>query len=65
MARVLVDKDMCTGHARCNAVSPEVFPLDDDGFVAVTDEVVDDDAAQDAEAGAFACPERAIRVTAQ
>ena len=28
-----VDSAKCTGHARCNAVAPQVFTVDADGLV--------------------------------
>ena len=38
--RVTVDADRCEGHARCWAVCPEVFDLDDEGHaVVLVDEV--------------------------
>ncbi len=58
---VNVEQSACAGHGQCNATSPNVYKLDDDGFclpvgvVAVEDE-------RDARAGAAACPEQAITV---
>jgi ferredoxin len=57
-----VDHDKCSGHARCNVTSAELFPLDDDGYVSI-DEVEVPAALEDsARSGATACPERAITV---
>ena len=52
----------CVGHARCAAVAPDVFELDDNGYL--TPGVKDVPAGQEAAAmrGARACPERAILV---
>jgi ferredoxin len=61
--KVIVDKDKCTGHARCNAVAPEVYPLDHDGYNALTEGEVPAGQEQHARDGAAACPERAIAVT--
>lgn len=58
---IVVDQDRCMGHARCNAIAPEVYPLDDEGFVMIDRAEVDDPAA--AASGAAACPERAITVS--
>jgi ferredoxin len=57
-----VDNGKCQGHARCNAVAPEVFELDDLGYVATPSGEVA--AAQEANArkGAAACPEQALQV---
>ena len=61
--RVTVDADRCEGHARCWAVSPEVFALDDEGHAVVADPKVPaglEDKVREAERN---CPERAITVT--
>ena len=57
--KIRIDKAKCVGNARCAAVS-ELFPLDEDGYIAV--EEIDVPAAQEALArrGAHACPERII-----
>lgn len=62
MASIDVDRTVCTGHARCHATSPELFPLDDDGFVDIGHVEIPEDALAKAQAGADACPERAIRI---
>jgi ferredoxin len=50
------------GNARCAAVSEELFPLDEVGYIAV--EEVDVPAGKEdiARRGARACPERIIRI---
>jgi ferredoxin len=61
--RVRVDNAKCTGHARCNAVGPDVFPLDDVGYCAVRGAVdVAPGLEPQARDGAAACPERAIEI---
>jgi ferredoxin len=63
LVRIAVDNSKCSGHARCNATAPQVYPIDDDGYVALHGEVeVDDALLAQAEAGAAACPERAITI---
>jgi ferredoxin len=59
---VEVDHDRCTGHARCNAESPEIFELDEFGYSSITRLTVASDRRAEADAGASACPERAIAV---
>ena len=64
LLRVRVDRERCQGHARCFALAPELFALDEfgngrergDGLVAATLE----DKARLAQAN---CPELAIEVT--
>jgi len=58
--KIRINKAACVGHARCAAVSEELFPLDDDGYIAV--ERIDVPAGMEdhARRGARACPERII-----
>ena len=60
--RVTIDKDRCAGHARCNAVPPQLFHLDDDGYIAVDGFEVPAGSEADAELGADSCPEQVITV---
>jgi ferredoxin len=60
--RVTVDADRCEGHARCWAVCPEVFELDDEGHAVVTVAQVPADLEDKARDAARNCPERAIEV---
>ncbi len=58
--KLRIDKAKCVGNARCAAVSEELFPLDEDGYIAV--EQIDVPAGKEglARRGARACPERII-----
>jgi ferredoxin len=58
--KICIDKDDCVGNARCAAVAPELFPLDDDGYIAVSEIDVPPGAEELARRGARACPERII-----
>ena len=60
--KIRIDKAHCVGNARCAAVAPDLYPLDDDGYIAV--EEIDVPPGQEALArrGARACPERIIVV---
>jgi ferredoxin len=57
-----VDQQLCTGHARCNVLAPEVYPLDDNGYCAVTELEVPAGLEAQARTGAAGCPERAITI---
>lgn len=58
---VSVDNDKCSGHARCAAVSEELFTLDDDGYCNIgKDRPVPPDMETTARAGADSCPEGAL-----
>jgi len=60
--KIRIEKSACVGNARCAAVSEALFPLDDDGYIAI--EAFDVPAGQEkaAKNGARACPERIIFV---
>ena len=60
--RILVDRGKCCGHARCNAKAPDLFALDDLGYVSVDELEVPEGEEGSARAAAAACPERAITV---
>jgi ferredoxin len=58
--RIVVDSGLCSGHARCNATADDLFPLDDLGYVAVTDPEVPAGQEKRARDAVGACPERAL-----
>ncbi len=58
--KIRIDKAKCAGNARCAAVSPELFPLDDEGYIAVREIDVPPGMEALARRGARACPERII-----
>lgn len=62
--RFTVDAALCAGHGTCQAIAPDVFDIDDDGFNGDAGRTVDvapehESAARE---GAGACPEQAIQV---
>ncbi|MET8169010.1 ferredoxin [Streptomyces sp. NPDC005329] len=58
--KITIDKAGCSGHARCAAVAPGLFHLDDDGYALPVDGEVPQGLEQAARDGETACPERAI-----
>lgn len=58
--KIRINKAACVGNARCAAVSAELFPLDDEGYIAVEEIVVPEGQEALARRGARACPERII-----
>lgn len=60
--KIRIDKSACVGNARCAAISPELFPLDEDGYIAVEEIDVPPGMEQLARRGARACPEKIIVV---
>ncbi len=60
--KVRIDKAACVGNARCWAVSPELFPLDDDGYILVEEVEVPAGMEDLARRGVRACPERVMQI---
>ena len=60
--KILVDRARCAGHARCHAAAPELFRLDDDGYIGVESFQVAAGLEEAARRGAQSCPERALRI---
>lgn len=58
--RIIADQKLCSGHARCAAVAPDVFDLTDDGYIAFAEKTVSPDQEAAARRGVRACPERAL-----
>jgi ferredoxin len=61
--RVTVDRGRCSGHARCAALAPEIYQLDDEGYSNANDQQVPAELEPAARRGALACPEQAIMIT--
>jgi ferredoxin len=62
--RIRVDTEKCSGHARCLALAPEVYDLDDLGYNVTPVKDVALEFAEAARKGAEACPEQAIMIEA-
>lgn len=60
--RVLNEK--CQGHARCWTLAPDIYKLDDSGYILPGDIEVPAGQEQLAQRGARACPERALEIVA-
>jgi len=58
--KIRIDKAACVGNARCAAVAEELFPLDENGYIAVEEIDVPRGKEELARRGANACPERII-----
>lgn len=61
--RITVNQGLCSGHARCHAADPDIYPLDEYGYSAIESVQVAPAAEQAARDGAESCPERAITLT--
>jgi len=60
--KIRIDKAACVGNARCAAVAPELYPLDENGYIQVSEIDVPPGMEAQARRGAGACPERIIVV---
>lgn len=60
--KIKIDKAHCVGNARCEAISAELFPLDDEGYISVEEVDVPPGMEDLARRGARACPERIITI---
>lgn len=60
--KIVIAKTRCVGHARCAAVAPDLYRLDDDGYIASDGFEVPPGQEDLARRGARACPERIIQV---
>jgi ferredoxin len=60
--RVRTHPGLCLGWGNCHRFAPDVYPLDEEGHVAVHLLDVPAELAYDAWLGAGACPEQAITV---
>ena len=60
--KIIVDIRNCAGHARCNAVAPDIFELDGNGYIAFSEKSIAPDMEAMARRGSRACPERVIKV---
>lgn len=59
--KIIFDITRCAGHARCNSVAPDLYELNDEGYIAGDGFEVGAGDEKRAYKGARACPERAIR----
>jgi ferredoxin len=60
--KIVIEQSKCTGHARCAAVAPELFVLDDNGYIGFSEKEVPPELEAQARRGSRACPERIIRI---
>jgi ferredoxin len=60
--KVIVATEKCQGHARCFAVAPDVFELDENGYNQTAETDVAPEHSAQARLGVDSCPEGAISV---
>ena len=60
--RIIVDRNRCEGHGRCEALVSQVFRVGDDNQVIVLDERPDASLRADIERAVYSCPRAALSV---
>lgn len=60
--RILLDRDKCSGLGLCEAVSPDVFEVGDDGHLRLLAEQVDPARRDELEQACEACPTQALKL---
>jgi ferredoxin len=60
--KIKIDRASCTGNARCWAIAPDLYPLNDEGYIDSDGFEVPPGKEDLARRGARACPERVIEV---
>jgi ferredoxin len=60
--KIRIEKSRCVGHARCATIAGHLYPLDDEGYIAIEGFDVAPGDELMAKRGARACPERIIFV---
>jgi len=60
--KIVIDRERCVGHARCAAVAPELYMLNDEGYIDSDGFDVPPGQELMARRGARACPEKIIQV---
>ena len=60
--KIVIDWDLCQGHANCTGDAPEVFHVDDDGKLHLLIESPDESLRPGIEDAVRYCPSRAISI---
>jgi len=60
--KIVIDKPQCVGHARCAHFAPDLYTLDESGYIASEGFDVPESMELAAFRGARACPERVIKM---
>jgi sterol 14alpha-demethylase len=62
--RIVVDRDLCQGHAVCESEAPEVFTVSKDGDLTVTDERPEAELLEKVQLAVKYCPTHALTIVA-
>lgn len=58
-----LDSDKCCGYGMCTELCPEVFSLDENGFVVANRTEIPDELVPATEDAAASCPEKVLRLS--
>jgi ferredoxin len=58
--RLRLERSKCAGHALCNGVDPDLFPIDDEGYSILESRTLAPEEVETARAGVECCPELAL-----
>jgi ferredoxin len=58
-----VDRNKCCGYGTCAELCPEVFSLDENGFVVASMTEIPEALLETADEACYCCPEEAIKIT--
>jgi ferredoxin len=62
LVKVVVDRDLCSGHAVCEEVAPEVFTVGDDAVAQVKIASPGEEIRSKVEEAVWRCPAAAIQI---
>ncbi|MBL4800437.1 MAG: ferredoxin [Emcibacter sp.] len=62
---IMVEPGKCQGHARCYSFAPEIFDLDDEGYIALEKIIVSGEDEELAREAVEACPENALKIVGE
>jgi sterol 14-demethylase len=60
--QIVVDMDLCKGHATCQGEAPELFKVDENGRLTVLNPYPDSEVIEKARKAARYCPTQAIQI---
>ncbi|MFW6093314.1 MAG: ferredoxin [Pseudomonadota bacterium] len=60
--RAICNTELCQGHGRCEALAPEVYTLDENGYLVTETIEVPPGLEEQARLGAESCPEQCISI---
>jgi ferredoxin len=60
--KAIADRGACCGYGLCAEICPQVFKLDNNGFVTIAVEIIPADLEAQAREGAAACPQSALAI---